>query len=169
MDQDQTAGDVGARVHELRCERNWSEQQLARAAGITKRQLMRIEQGRAPATPDEVLQIACALGVHVADLTATTEPLTIVASPASGSSHKLTGAAAYEALLREYLSMVFELRNVTSFSHADLRQRDLTELSRALGETPRAIEARIAQLLDTDAEGAAGVRSTLAPSSTRTR
>lgn len=77
---------------------------------------------------------------------------------------ELQGEAAFDALLREYLSMVLELRNSREAAPSSIRQDDLCELARALGGTPEAIEVRLMQLLGTDQHNAWQVRSTILPS-----
>ena len=73
---------------------------------------------------------------------------------------------AFDALLREYISMVLELRRASTIPAVSLRQEDLTELAKALGGTPELIEARLIELLGTDAEGASEMREAMLPSLT---
>jgi hypothetical protein len=72
--------------------------------------------------------------------------------------------AAFDALLREYLSMLLELRQASTIAPVSLRQDDLSELATALGGTPERIEARLVELLGTDAAGASEMRAVLLPS-----
>jgi len=69
-----------------------------------------------------------------------------------------------DALLREYLSMLLELRDTQRISPTSLRQEDLSELATALGGTPEAIEARLMELLGTDEQEAWQLRTTILPS-----
>jgi transcriptional regulator with XRE-family HTH domain len=69
-----------------------------------------------------------------------------------------------DALLREYLSMLLELRDTQRISPTSLRQEDLSELAAALGGTPEAIEARLMELLGTDEQEAWQLRTTILPS-----
>jgi hypothetical protein len=70
---------------------------------------------------------------------------------------------AQDALLREYLAMVLELRDAPDMAPASIRQDDLSELARALGGNPEAIESRLVELLGTDSAQAWELRTTLWP------
>ena len=61
---------LGASVRRLRKQRGLSQEELAEAAGLSRRELGRIERGEVEAPrPDTVEQIADAFGVPLADLT----------------------------------------------------------------------------------------------------
>lgn len=48
----------------------WSQQELAQKAGITQSKLARLEKGKTELTYDEMIRMAGALGVSIADLVA---------------------------------------------------------------------------------------------------
>lgn len=55
------------RIKELRTERDWSQERLARAAGLSYRTVARMENGRGSST-STILAVAQALGVPLDDL-----------------------------------------------------------------------------------------------------
>lgn len=58
----------GARVRELRTNRNWSQEQFAHVAELDRTYVYEIERGRRNPTLDVIHRIAHALDVDVADL-----------------------------------------------------------------------------------------------------
>jgi transcriptional regulator with XRE-family HTH domain len=138
----------GPRIKAVRTEHGLSRSQLARASGLRRHDIAAFEEGTAVPTASDLGAIAVACGVGAADL------LRPRMDPA------------FDALLREYLSMVLELRRASTIPAVSLRQEDLTELAKALGGTPELIEARLIELLGTDAEGASELRAAMLPSLT---
>lgn len=136
----------GPRIEAVRTEHGLSRSQLARVSGLRRRDIAAFEEGTAAPTASDLGAIAVACGVDVRDLLRTQmDP-------------------AFDALLREYLSMVLELRRASTIAPVSLRQEDLTELAKALGGTPQLIEARLIELLGTDAESASEMREAMLPS-----
>ncbi len=66
-------------------------------------------------------------------------------------------------MLREYLSMIAELREVPPGGTTPLRQPDLAALADALGGTPESIETRLVQLTGVSHEEAVRLRSMILP------
>jgi len=150
---------VGRTIEASRTAVGMSVAELARASGIGRRRVRAIERG---ATPDdqELSALAGACGVAPADLVPPGTNLRLL----GGDGRALEGAEALDALLREYISMVIEMRDADRLPAATLREEDLTELARALGGSPEAIEARLIELIGTDEKGAHDLRSTILPS-----
>ena len=143
---DSSAQGLGRRIEAARADHGWTRAQLARRAGISRRDLAAFEQGTSAPTASQLSALAVACDVAPSEL-AQPEP-----------------DAAFDALLREYLSMLLELRQASTIAPVSLRQDDLSELATALGGTPERIEARLVELLGTDAAGASEMRAVLLPS-----
>jgi transcriptional regulator with XRE-family HTH domain len=155
-------GDV---LRRLRRTNNMSRAQLASAAGLSRKQITAFERGNPSLSDAELGALADALRVEVTSLTPPGCNLAVAAGVLSnGAVGELRGEAAFDALLREYLSMVLELRNGRHAPASSLRQDDLSELARALGGSPEAIEARLIDLLGTDEQEAWQLRATILPS-----
>src|ERR1051325_11695486 len=78
------AAGLSARVRELRAERGWSLEDLARASGVSRSMLSQVERDRANPTLAVTLRIAHAFGVSLGEL---------VASPEAGSGVEVIRAA----------------------------------------------------------------------------
>lgn len=59
---------IGNQIRSLREERKMSRRELAREAGIAPSALWSIERGESNFLISTLAKIACALGVHIADL-----------------------------------------------------------------------------------------------------
>ncbi|MFF5416276.1 helix-turn-helix domain-containing protein [Streptomyces misionensis] len=59
---------VGARIRAVRLHTNLTQERLAEAAGMDRQAINRIEQGRASPLLDNLIRIADALDVPLADL-----------------------------------------------------------------------------------------------------
>ncbi|HXY92498.1 MAG TPA: helix-turn-helix transcriptional regulator [Acidimicrobiia bacterium] len=157
---------IGDNVRTTRERNGLTASQVARSAGLTRRRLVAIERGRVVATNDELAAIANGCGVEKASLLPPGFGLRVAASTVSATATgELEGDSALDALLREYLMMVLELRNASPTPTMTLRDADLIELARALGGTPDAIEARLRELLGTDVDATSELREAILPSS----
>ena len=159
-------GEPGRRIWHLRLAGGVSRRQLAKRSGLSRGTIAALERGRRQPSPDELTRIAAACGVEPGSLTPAREgELTLaVVGSSRGAMVAVRGEAAFDALLREYLSMVVELRSNRRASAESLRQGDLSELARALGDTPEAIEGRLMQLLGSDHDAASELRAAITPS-----
>ena len=156
--------DLGPRLQGLRRSSGMTHAQLARSSGLSRRRVASIERGKTTLSAADISALADACGVDVDVLTQPEFRFVGTGGVVSVGGDELQGEAATDALLREYVSMVIELRAFRELSAAGLRQADLSELAHALGGTPAAIEARLIQLLGTDKEQAWRVRAAISPS-----
>ena len=153
---DETA-DHGCDLHlaAIRREHGLSRMQLARKSGLSRRRIAAFEEGTEVPTATELAAIAGACGVDADELVGPELDVAVVAGVVVGSANgEVRGQAASDALLREYLSMLLELRKASEIAPVSLRQDDLTELATALGGTPEAIKARLIELLGADTRDA---------------
>ena len=111
--------------------------------------------------------LAGSCGVDVSELLPRREPLHVspdLSTISTGDTIRhLRGPAEPEGVLREYLAMIYELRNLPPGSPVPLRQPDLTALADALGGTPDTIEHRLVELIGASPEEAARLRSMILP------
>jgi hypothetical protein len=93
--------------------------------------------------------LAEACGVDVDELAPRNLRLALAAHALSDQGAvQLEGEAARDALLREYVLMLVDLRGSVDVPASSLRQDDLEELARVVGGTPAAIEDRLTYLLE---------------------
>ena len=155
----------GHRIAAVRQERGLSRLQLARRSGLSRRPIAAFEEGTAVPTASELAAVSGACGVGPDEIVRPELDARVAAGVVvSGADGELRGQAASDALLREYRSMLLELRRVSAIAPISLRQDDLTELAKALGGTPELIEARLIELLGTDTQSASEMRATMLPS-----
>ncbi len=164
--QPSTALAFGQRLEESRRDAGLSRRKLAKRSGVALRRIDDLEQGAGLPTDRELGTLAQACRVSVFDLLPPGYSLRILNQDDAVDSRELRGAEASDALLREYLSMVVELRSGRPVTPPTLRHDDLVELAAALGDTPGAIEARLVRLLDTDGSQGAEILSMILPSTT---
>jgi transcriptional regulator with XRE-family HTH domain len=156
--------DFGPRLHRLRRSNGMTRAQLARSSGLSRRRVASLERGKASISAADISALADACGVDVDALTRPEFRFAGACENLTAGADELRGEAATDALLREYVSMVVELREFRELSAAGLRRDDLSELANALGGTPAAIEARLVQLLGADKEQAWRVCTAISPS-----
>jgi transcriptional regulator with XRE-family HTH domain len=140
-----------------------SVRQLARATGISRTRIDELESGADQATERELGLLAQGCKCAVFDLLPPAHDVGVLVHDESGLA-PARGERAFESLLREYLAMVVEMRSGANVTAPSLRHDDLLELAAALGDTPEAIEQRLAALLGSDAGEASGIRSMILPS-----
>gem|GEM_PF-2585973 len=159
--------DVGRQLRQVRRRQGLSRSDVARSAGLTRRELAAYERGRMVIPESDLWCLAGSCGVDVDELLPEREPLKVgsgLSSLAMGDSiRRLRDPQGPDGLLREYLSMVYELRNLPPGSRVPLREPDLVALAEALGGTPEAIEARLVELIGASHEEAARLRAMILP------
>ena len=158
---------VGRQLRHVRRKQGLSRAEVARSAGLTRRELAAYERGRVEIPDSDLWCLAGSCGVDVAELLPQRNELRIdsdLSSLAIGDSIRhLREPAEPDGLLREYLAMIYELRNLPPDSAIPLRESDLSTLADALGGTPEAIESRLVELIGVNRDEAARLRSMIAP------
>lgn len=159
--------DVGRNLRQVRKQQGLSRSAVARSAGLTRRELAAYERGRVDVPESDLWCLAGSCGVDVGELLPRREPLQIrsdlSAIGVGDTVRRLRNPGEPEGLLREYLAMIYELRNLPPGSRIPLRQPDLVALADALGGTPESIEHRLAELIGASPEEAARLRAMILP------
>src|SRR3954471_23140790 len=126
----------GRLLEAARVQAQLSPRQLAKKSGVAGRRLTDLHEGVEAPTDREIGVLAQACGVSVFALLPPGYSLRVLAHDDSSAPREVVGDTAAEALLREYLSMVVELRSGRVIAAPTLRHDDLVELADALGDTP---------------------------------
>ncbi|MFM8303596.1 MAG: helix-turn-helix domain-containing protein, partial [Actinomycetota bacterium] len=141
------AGERGRQLRAVRKAQGLSRSEVARSAGLTRRELAAYERGRNPVPDSDLWCLAGSCGVDVDDLLPTRDRLGVdsdLGTLTIGESvRRLRPGTDSDGVLREYLAMIYELRNLAPGSTPSMRAEDLATLAEALGGTPDAIEARL--------------------------
>ncbi|MFO7590171.1 MAG: helix-turn-helix domain-containing protein [Acidimicrobiia bacterium] len=160
------AKDVGRHLRELRRERGLSRADVARSAGLTKRELAAYERGSTEIPDHELFCLAGSCGVDVDDLLPGRDDLRVGSSGSSLTIGNRTQAAAGSGpddVLRTFADMINQLRVLVPGAPVPWRAEDMTALAQALGGTPASIEARLVEVTGASREEAAQMRAILVP------
>src|ERR1700686_2175513 len=148
--------DVGRNLRQVRKQQGLSRGAAARSAGLPRRGLAQYEGGKVQVPESDLWCLAGSCGVDVSELLPRRKPLHVspdLSTISTGDTIRhLRGPAEPEGVLREYLAMIYELRNLPPGSPVPLRQPDLTALADALGGTPDTIEHRLVALIGASPE-----------------
>jgi transcriptional regulator with XRE-family HTH domain len=90
---------IGARVKDMRHSRRWTLDQLAAAAGVSRRMVVNVEQGAANPSVGTLLRISDALGVGLAALVEQPEPRPVKVTRSGEGAALWTGAAGGRGVL----------------------------------------------------------------------
>ena len=159
--------EVGRQLRHVRRKQGLSRSEVARSAGLTRRELAAYERGRAEVPESDLWCLAGSCGVDVSELLPNRAPVKVssdLSLLAIGDSIRyLRDPVDDDEMLREYLSMIYELRNLPPGSRIPLRERDLMSLADALGGSPERIEARLIGLIGMSHQEAAQLRAMILP------
>ena len=140
--------DLGRRLRAVRRRQRLSRAEVARSAGLTRREVAAYERGATvPAT--DLWCIAGSCGVDVAELLPTRDPLRVDADTLSigDTVRRLRDGSTTDEVLTEYAGMVRELRDLGPDDTAEVREADLAALAESLRATPEEIQDRLGNLL----------------------
>ena len=129
-----TTSEVGRHLRTVRKAKGLSRAEVARSAGLTRRELAAYERGRIPVPDSDLWCLAGSCGVDVSELLPSRDKLNVGTRPrladgrrqrslASGRAPSATGS------LREYLAMIYELRNLPPGTRPPMREEDLAALA----------------------------------------
>src|SRR5262249_26805014 len=162
-----TASEVGRHLRTVRKAQGLSRAEVARSAGLTRRELAAYERGRIPVPDSDLWCLAGSCGVDVSELLPSRDKLIANSDLGSltvgDSVARLRAGASSDGLLRESLEMTYELRNLPPGPGPPMREEDLAALADTLGGTPEAIEARLHELIGVPREEAARLRAMILP------
>ncbi len=144
--------DFGTRLEAARRAAHLSSRNLAKQSGVAPQRIGELERGAAVPTDREIGVLAQVCQVSVFDLVTPGATLRVLTADDPSGAGAVDGVDARDALLREYLSMVVELRAGRLIAPPTLRRDDVVELATALGDTPEAVEARLLELLEREAQ-----------------
>jgi transcriptional regulator with XRE-family HTH domain len=158
---------VGRNLRQVRRQQGLSRGAAARSAGLTRRELAQYERGKVECPESDLWCLAGSCGVDVAQLLPRRAPLHIspdLTTISTGDTIRhLRGPAEPDGVLREYMSMIYDLRSLPPGSPVPLRQADLAALADALGGTPASIEQRLVDQIGASPEEAIRLRTMILP------
>lgn len=162
---------VGQHLRRVRHRQGLSRAEVARSAGLTRREVAAYEKGRAVVPETDLWSIAGSCGVDLTEFMPERQTLRVSSDLSSlrlGDTHRQVGIPERPGgLPREYLAMLSELRNLAPGSRMPLQEPGLVALADALGGTPEAIETALVEQIGASNEEAARLRAMILRSSDR--
>ena len=136
---------LGRQLRQVRKQKGLSRSEVARSAGLTRRELAAYERGKVAVPESDLWCLAGSCGVDVGELLPNRDPLQISSDLSSltvgNSIRHLRATQERDGVLREYLSMIYELRNLPPGSRVPVardRPRDAGRRARRLARPDRA-------------------------------
>jgi transcriptional regulator with XRE-family HTH domain len=158
---------IGRHLRSVRKAKGLSRSEVARSAGLTRRELAAYERGRTAVPDSDLWCLAGSCAVDVSELLPEREgaaddpdlaPTVADHTGGPGTDHEPGD------LLPEQLALIDALHAPPSGSPVPLPEADRGALADALGGTPDAIEARLGELIGASRDEAARLRAIIAPS-----
>ncbi len=154
---------VGAALADQRRRRGLTRRAAAERAGLNARRLKAYELGRARVPDDDLERLAAAYELPATALLPTrstvrfdTERSTLRVGDRVRRVDDIDSGSF--GVLKEYLELVYELRNTSRLERIPLRDDDLDALARAFGPDSETIEQRLMDLMDITHDEAVAMR-----------
>jgi transcriptional regulator with XRE-family HTH domain len=158
-----TPKQLGKHLRSIRRKKGLSLSEVARGAGLSRRELVAYERGKVPIPENDLWVLAGSCGIDVAELMPTTTSsmeLTVAASATSVSdtiSQLRQGQE--DAGITAYLHTLQKLQALPAGKRIPVKERELEEIATALGSTPRSIEQKLQDVLHVSPDEAERLRA----------
>ena len=133
-----TPKQLGKHLRSIRRKKGLSLSEVARGAGLSRRELVNYERGKAAIPESDLWVLAGSCGVDVAELmpTTSTHELTAAASSTSvGDSVSQLRRGQEDAGITAYLHTLQKLQALPAGKRIPVKERELEEIATALGST----------------------------------
>src|SRR6476659_2054449 len=153
---------VGKQLRAVRRRKGLSLSEVARGAGLSRRELVAYERGKAPITENDLWVLAGSCGVDVAELVPSTPSLELTAAATAtsvGDSVSALRRGQEEAGVTAYLHTLHKLQALPAGTRIPVKDRDLEQIATALGSTPRSIEQKLQEVLNVSPDEAERLRA----------
>jgi transcriptional regulator with XRE-family HTH domain len=160
-----TSRQLGKHLRAVRRRRGLSLSEVARSAGLTRRELVSYERGKVAIPESDLWCLAGSCGVDIAELIPPTpNDRELEAGNISvGETVAQLRRSTEDDPLRPYLGTLSELQALPAGSRVPVRDRDLAALADALGRDPALIERRLVQVMHVSPDEAARIRAMILP------
>ncbi|MFN8027757.1 MAG: helix-turn-helix domain-containing protein [Acidimicrobiia bacterium] len=171
-----TPRQMGSHLRAVRRRKGLSLSEVARGAGLNRRELVNYERGKAAIPESDLWVLAGSIGVDISELmppapSADPEvPAESTNLPALRSTQPAESIGDAVAMLRRgteehetspHLGTLRMLEQLPEGKRVPLKDKQLAELAHDLGENPATIESNVAAILGCDAQTAARIRAML--------
>jgi len=157
-----TPKQLGRHLRSIRRKKGLSLAEVARGAGLSRRELVAYERGKAPIPESDLWVLAGSCGVDVAELMPSTSSLELAAAAnrtSVGDTVSQLRRRQEDAGITPYLHTLHKLRALPAGKRIPVKDRELDEIATALGSTPRSIVQRLQEVLHVSPDEAERLRA----------
>ena len=157
-----TPKQLGKHLRSIRRKKGLSLSEVARGAGLSRRELVAYERGKAPIPESDLWVLAGSCGVDVSELMPATSSLELTAAASGtsvGDAVSQLRRSQEDAGITPYLHTLHKLQALPAGKRIPLKERELEAIAAALGSTPRSIEQRLQEVLHVSPDEAERLRA----------
>jgi hypothetical protein len=157
-----SAKQMGKQLRSVRRKKGLSLSEVARGAGLSRRELVAYERGKVPVPESDLWVLAGSCGVDVAELVPapSSNELTVAASPTTiGDTVSQLRRNQADPGITPYLHTLQKLQALPPGKRIPVKERELEAIATALGSTPRAIDTKLQEVLHVDTGEAGRLRA----------
>ena len=159
-----TPKQLGRHLRDVRRKKGLSLSEVARGAGLSRRELVAYERGKVPIPESDLWVLAGSCGVDASELVPRTLVPELPAAPTSmGDTVAQLRRGQEQADLAPYLATLNRLQALPPGKRIPVKERELEEIATALGRDPVAIEHRLTQAMHVSPAEAARLREMILP------
>jgi len=155
---------MGKHLREVRRRKGLSLSEVARGAGLSRRELVAYERGKVAIPESDLWVLAGSCGVDPSELVPTSSTPQLAPGPSSmGETVAQLRRAQDDAGLAPHLGTLTRLQALPPGKKVPVKERELEEIATALGREPKVIEDRLRRVLSVSPEEAARLREIILP------
>jgi transcriptional regulator with XRE-family HTH domain len=159
-----TPKQLGKHLRDVRRKKGLSLSEVARGAGLSRRELVNYERGKVPIPESDLWVLAGSCGVDASELVPHTAVPELPAAPTSmGDTVAQLRRTQNDASLAPYLATLNRLQALPPGKRVPVKERELEEIATALGREPDAIENRLRQVMHLSPTDATRLREIILP------
>src|SRR5262245_12520017 len=170
-----SAKELGKHLRAVRRAKGLSLSEVARGAGLSRRELVNYERGKVDIPESDLWVLAGSCGVDVADLAPPTEPTQPTSlTPALRTAPSSMEDAIFqlranqpEAMLQRHLDTLHSLRALPPGSPVQLQDRERESMAASLGGDAATIESRLVDRMHVSSDEARRLRAFIVPDAPR--
>jgi transcriptional regulator with XRE-family HTH domain len=157
-----TPKQLGKHLRSIRRKKGLSLSEVARGAGLSRRELVAYERGKLPIPESDLWVLAGSCGVDVAELMPSTSSLELSAAAETTSVSDTVSQlrrTQEDAGITPYLPTLQKLQALPPGKRIPVKERELEQIATALGSTPPSIEQKLQDVLNVSPDEAERLRA----------
>src|SRR3954468_6273148 len=158
-----TPKELGKHLRSVRRNKGLSLSEVARGAGLSRRELVAYERGKVPIPESDLWVLAGSCGVDVAELvpSTTSRELVVAGEPATSIGDTVAQLRRNQADpgVTPYLGTLHKLLALPPGKRIPVKERELDAISVALGATPATVERKLQDVLHISPDEAERLRA----------